>query len=195
MPRREIEIQPGSYYHIYNRGVNKNTIFFEPENYRFFLRRMKSYLKPDEAEVIAYCLMPNHFHFIICPLAGKFSDAFGQLCNSYAKALNRRYDRVGPLFQGRFQAKWIDKNEYLLHLSRYLQLNPVLGKLVQQAEEWEFSSYCDYIGLKRDEFLKPGIVLEQFSMSAGDLKNQHNSYQAFVEEYREGDIYSIKHLL
>ncbi len=195
MPRREIEFQPGGYYHIYNRGVNRGKIFFEQENYRFFLRRMKEYLQPESVEVIAYCLMPNHFHLIVCPQTENFSDNMGLFAMSYAKAVNSRYRRVGPLFQGRFQAKWIGKNEYLLHLSRYIHINPVIGKLVKKAEEWNFSSYCDYIGLREDSFLRPAIVLEQFSMPVNDQQNQMKAYKEFVEEYADEDIERIKHLL
>jgi putative transposase len=147
MPRRELEFEPGNYYHVFNRGVNKEKIFFERENYVFFLRRMREYLICQDVDVIAYCLMPNHFHLIVCPLSDDFSSRMALFGMSYVKAVNTRYKRVGPLFQSRFCAKWIGDNEYLLHLSRYIHLNPALGKLVVYAEEWEFSSYRDYIGL------------------------------------------------
>jgi putative transposase len=192
MPRRELEFEPGNYYHVFNRGVNKEKIFFERENYLFFLRRMYEYLVCQDVEVIAYCLMPNHFHMIVCPLTGNFSSRMGLFGMSYVKAVNIRYKRVGPLFQSRFCAKRIGDNEYLLHLSRYIHLNPMLGKLVVYAEEWEFSSYRDYIGLRRDDMLKPGIVLKQFSNTPGDRVNQQKAYREFVEEYVDGDLLRIK---
>jgi REP element-mobilizing transposase RayT len=195
MPRREMEFEPGSYYHVFNRGVNKERIFFEQENYHFFIRRMREYLVCQEVEMIAYCLMPNHFHMIVCPLKENFSARMGLFGMSYAKAINSRYKRVGPLFQSRFQAKWVGKNEYLLHLSRYIHINPVLGKLVGKAEDWEFSSYRDYLGLRREDMLKPGIVLEQFSMFMGDIVNQQKAYREFVEGFLGDDIHQIQHLL
>ena len=195
MPRREIEFQPGSYYHIYNRGVNKGKIYFDQENYHFFLHRMKEYLQPESVEVIAFCLMPNHFHLIVCPQTDNCSHKMGLFAMSYAKAVNSRYQRSGPLFQGRFRAKWIGKDEYLLHLSRYIHINPVIGKLVEKAEGWEFSSYRDYFGLREDNYLRPAIVLEQFSMAENDRQNQIKAYKEFVEEYANEDIERIKHLL
>jgi putative transposase len=195
MPRREIEFEPGSFYHVFNRGVNKERIFFEQENYHFFLQRMREYLVHQGVEVIAYCLMPNHFHMIVCPLKENFSTRMGLFGMSYAKSINSRYRRVGPLFQSRFRAKWIGKNEYLLHLSRYIHINPVIGKLVGKAEDWEFSSYRDYLGLREEDMLKPGIVLEQFSMVMGDFENQRKAYCEFVEGFLCDDIHQIQHLL
>jgi hypothetical protein len=92
----------------------------------------------------------------------------GSIRNVLPKAVNSRYQRSGPLFQGRFRAKRIGKDEYLLHLSRYIHVNPVI---------------------------RPAIVLEQFSMAENDRHNQLKAYKEFVEEYENEDIERIKHLL
>src|SRR3990172_39494 len=128
MPQRNIELRSGEYYHLYNRGNNRGRIFYERENYLFFLRQMRSYVLPI-VDVLAYCLMPTHYHLLVLLKENNLSHRMQLLSISYTKAINKRYDRVGALFQGAFQAKHVDKNNYLLHLSRYIHLNPVMPGL------------------------------------------------------------------
>ena len=186
MPRREVVFRSGQYYHFYNRGVNRQHIFFCEDNWIYFLRRLREHLKPELLNVIAYCLMPTHYHLLIFlktdhPLS-KLMQSFGI---SYSKAVNRQQQRIGPLFQGPFQAKLIDKDEYLLHLSRYLHLNPVAAGLVQRPEDWLFSSYRDYIGLRHGTLPAPDAVLRHFV--------SRQDYRQFVESYQ--DETDIQHLL
>ena len=93
---------------------------------------------------------------------------------AHTKAFNKRYGRVGGLFQGRFKARYIGKNDYLLQLSRYIHLNPVRAGLVKKAEEWEVSSLRDYLELRKGSEVKPGIIMEQFQTP--------EAYKEFVEE-------------
>jgi putative transposase len=195
MPRRNVPLVAGETYHLYNRGVNRQQVFFERENYLFFLRRLRVYLL-DETQncqtnvstcVIAYCLMPNHFHLLLQPNGDQLSRQMQRLGISYTKAVNKRFSRVGPLFQGQFQAVRVDRDTYLLHLSRYIHLNPVTAGLVKQPEDWEFSSYRDYVGLRQGTLPRPDVVLSQFPDSGG--------YQAFVESYKPEDRQVIAHLL
>ena len=124
------------YYHIYNRGGNFEHIFFQTENWLYFLRRLRRYCNPLLGAIIAYCLMPNHYHLLIHLKTDEFSQNVMQPFSvSYTKAINKQQGRVGPLFQGPFQAKIADKNEYLLHLSRYIHLTPVSAGLVGTAED------------------------------------------------------------
>ncbi|MCL5994750.1 MAG: transposase, partial [Chloroflexi bacterium] len=147
MPRRSDEFRAGCYYHLYNRGVNKERIFFDNENFAFFLRQMRHYFN-DAVDVVAYCLMPNHYHLLAYLHTDDLVSVMQPFVMSFAKAINKRYERVGPLFQGRFASKLIDCDDYLLHLSRYIHLNPVVSGLAGKAEEWEYSSYPEYIGLR-----------------------------------------------
>jgi putative transposase len=199
MPGRTTPFIAGEYYHIYNRGHNRQLIFFERENYLFFLRRVRKYLigepqtsdvsKTSEvcATIVAYCLMPNHFHLLIRPHDDQLSRRMQRFSISYTKAMNKRYDRVGALFQGQFRALHIERDEYLLHLSRYIHLNPTAGGLVKRAQDWEFSSYREYIGLRRGTLPRPAIVLSQFP--------DQEAYRAFVESYKPADREPIAHLL
>ncbi|QGZ90374.1 transposase [Microcystis aeruginosa] len=145
MPYRHNTFEVGQYYHIYNRGNNRQDIFFERENYLFFLRLVRKYLL-ETLDVIAYCLMPNHYHLLIRLKKAELSAAMQAFSLSYTKAMNQRYGRVGSLFQGRFQAILVNDTEYLLNLSRYIHCNPVKARLVSQPQEWEFSSFREYVG-------------------------------------------------
>jgi len=144
MPQRTVELCSGEYYHLYNRGNNRERVFYEHANYLFFLRRLRKYLTP-VFDVVAYCLMPTHYHLLARVKTSKVSkgvsNAMMRFSVSYTKAMNRRYDRVGSLFQGTFRAKHVSRNNYLVHLSRYIHLNPVVAGLVERLEDWEFSSY------------------------------------------------------
>lgn len=188
MARRQIALIAGGYYHLYNRGVNRGRIFFERENYRFFLQGLRRYLGvPDETVVVAYCLMPTHFHLVVRPETDLLSRQMQRFGISYSKAINRRFERVGPLFQGNFGAKAIDRDEYLVHLSRYVHRNPVAAGLVSDPAEWEFSSYRDYVGLRRGRLPSAGMVMAHFAGPA--------AYRAYVCEDGAGETGAIAHLL
>ena len=161
---RKTPLIDGHYYHVYNRGVNFERIFFEQENWEYFLRRLRRYFDPTEVELIAYCLMPNHYHLLVYLKSDNFGTKIMQpFIVSYTKAINKQQGRVGPLFQGPFQAKQVDKDAYLLHLTSYLHLNPVAASLVINPVEWEYSSYRDYIGLRNSSIVHANIIMEQFT--------------------------------
>jgi hypothetical protein len=103
------------------------------------------------------------------------SRAMQRFSISYTKAMNKRYERVGGLYQGAFRAKHVDEDRYLMHLSRYIHLNPVFAGLVERPEDWEFSSYPDYAGMRDGKLPRPGIVLSQFA--------SREAYETFVDSY------------
>jgi len=153
----------GEFYHIFNRGVNRQEIFFEPRNWDFFLKRLRKYFTPDRAEVIAYCLMPNHYHLLVCLKTNDFSQKVMQpFGTSYTKAINKKQQRVGPLLQGNFKGIHVTSSNYLLHLSRYIHRNPVEAGLVKNPEDWEYSSYRDYIGLRKGTLPRMNVILGEF---------------------------------
>lgn len=185
---RKTEFKAGHYYHLYNRGVDRQPIFFQDENWAFFIKRLRKYCQPSLIDIIAYCLMPNHYHLLVYLRTDELSEEIMQPFGvSYTKAINRQQARVGPLFQGPFKAKFVDKECYLLHLSRYIHLNPVAAGLVPSPAEWSFSSYRDYVGLRNGTLPKPDIVLAQFASSA--------DYRHFVEGDNEAGTASIGHLM
>ena len=186
MPRRKTDFLPGHYYHLYNRGNNRQNIFFERENHLFFLRQFRRYLIQHTVYLLAYCLMPNHYHFLIYLRATDLSEKMGLFSLSYTKAINKRYKRCGALFQGAFQAIHVDHEEYLLNLSRYIHLNPVKAGLVKRAEDWEFSSYQEYLDLRRGTLPR----FEKLRQQIGAAKD----YRGFVES-SENHLVRIQHLM
>jgi putative transposase len=214
MPRRAEPLIASEYYHVYNRGNNRSPVFFESANYSFFLSRVRRYLigeRPQTSEVfktsevyqpsasvVAYCLMPNHYHFIMQLHDDAFSHHMQMLTISYTKAINERYQRVGALFQGAFRVKRIDRPEYLLHLSRYIHLNPVRAGLVPCPEDWAFSSYLDYVGRRDGTLPKMAIVLEQLQELRG-LRNfgrveVKQAYREFAESHLPDSDSAVAHL-
>lgn len=190
MPRRDVVLCPGEHYHIYNRGNNREPIFHEHNNYVFFLLRLRKHLLP-VMDIVAYCLMPTHYHLLAqikgTPDSSNVSRAMMRFSVSYTKAMNQRYARVGSLFQGAFQAKHIERDDYLTHLSRYIHLNPVADGLVRLPEDWEFSSYREYIGKRSGTLPKPHIVLSQFPSP--------EAYREFTESYTSRDLDAVLSLL
>ena len=177
---------PGHYYHIYNRGVNRQPIFFTNRNWGFFIQRLREYFTEETAIIIAYCLMPNHYHLLIQVICDDFGKTVMQpFSTSYTKAINEEQTRVGSLFQGRYKGRHVDKDGYLLHLSRYIHRNPVTAKLVPHPADWHYSSYRDYVGMRQGTLPQPDVVLSQFASVA--------DYAAYVEE--GDDDPEIKHLL
>jgi len=112
------------------------------------------------------------------------SRAMQRFTLAYTKAINERFGRVGSLFQGRFKAVHVGRDEYLLHLSRYIHLNPLAAGLVRRLEDWEFSSYPEYLGLRSGKLPRPDKVLSQFP--------SREAYREFVESYTESDRKTIE---
>jgi len=187
MPTRITPLMPDTYHHIYNRGVNRQDIFLGEDNMLFFLKRLRKYFANDMAEIVAYCLMPNHYHLLVWIKSADFSATVMQpLGVSYTKAINKQHNRVGPLFQGPFRAIQVGSTEHLLQLARYIHLNPIAAGLVSRPEDWLYSSYRDTIGLRNGTLANPQIILEHFSSA--------KAYQKFVEEGRDASINPIAHL-
>ena len=175
MPPRQGVFARGGYYHLYNRGAGRRPIFFNPANYEHCLRLVKRNLRRCGAAVIAYCLMPNHYHFLQrqetdVPL----SKLIGVVFSAYVQAVNIQQKRSGTLFEGRFRHKEIDKEAYLVQLCRYIHLNPALTGLCARPEEWPYSNYLEWLGQREGTLKDDAFIREWFGSSA--------QYQIFVED-------------
>ena len=171
----------GQYYHIYNRGVEKRNIFAGDENYRFLLRRIKEFLPEYSLTFIAYCLMPTHYHFLIrAEEDGSISPFIQRIFNSYTQAFNKQQNRSGTLFEGRAKSKIIDETSYLFHIARYLHLNPVRAGLTLKPEDWIYSNYREFIGLRKGTLYDAAFVREQFETP--------EEYRKFVEDEIPNEI-------
>ena len=183
MPYRRIAFRAGQVYHLYNRGVNRQPVLFCPENWGFMLTLLKRFFLPELVDIIAYCLMPNHYHLLVRlkvdDLGRRVMQPFGV---SYTKAVNKQQGRVGPVFQGPFRAVQVSGDDQLVHLSCYIHLNPVSAGLVAAPEAWAFSSYRDYIGLRQGTLPRPDEVLALFP--------SREAYRAFVEGEQDESVIS-----
>jgi putative transposase len=141
-----MSLLPGKYYHIYNRGNNRENIFVEERNYVHFLQLLAKYILPI-ADVFAYCLLRNHFHFLIrikeAPDANHKSphQAFSNFFNAYARAFNRAYGRTGALFERTYKRLEITSDAHLLQLVAYIHHNPQKHGFVDDFREWPYSSF------------------------------------------------------
>ena len=176
MARRKVLFCPGHYYHVYNRGANRESIFRNRDNYQFLLRRIKENLLDYPISVIAYCLMPNHYHFLLRQDGDRPISEFVQsVFNSYSKAFNKAFDRKGTLFEGPFKSLHIEKETHLLHLCRYIHRNPLAAGLVTDLEDWPFSNYPEWIGKRSGTLIDPVFVRGNFK--------ECKDYSRFVLDY------------
>ena len=161
---------PERYFHIYNRGNNGGDLFFEDKNYFFFLDLMRRHLLP-VCDILAYCLLKNHFHLLIKTKkdteSRKISESFSNLFNAYAKAINKAYNRTGSLFQDRFKRIIVTEKNYLINLILYIHLNPEQHSLVEDFRTYKYSSFVGYLGqevslLEKQEILSLFDNLENF---------------------------------
>lgn len=205
MAYRKTALVTGEVYHVFNRGVNKQQIFWDDHDYERAINSMiyYSFAKPRVkyshlnrlldheqsqiwkdlqekheilASLIAFVLMPNHYHILIKQTADNgISKFLSNWQNSFSKYINVKHDRIGPLFQGPFKAVRISSNPQLLHVSRYIHLNPFTSSLVKDLhglEEYMWSSFPEYAGLSQSSFFEKDLVLAQFKDS--------ESYKLFV---------------
>jgi putative transposase len=161
----------GHYYHVYNRGTNRQAIFANEENYWFLVRRLKSYLPLYSIRIVAYVLMPNHYHFLIgVDKDGELSRFLQRLFNSYSQAFNRQQARSGTLFEGRAKSILMDETNYVYALVRYIHLNPVVAGLVKAPQDWPFSNYLEWICARQDGLFDPQFR-KMFFSSPDEYKN------------------------
>jgi putative transposase len=153
-----------TYHHIYNRGVCKQIIFPEMESYNYFLDRLRYYKDKYKIELLAYCLMPNHFHLFVRQMTDEYSISFfiSSLLNSYTKGINKSFERTGTLFEGKVKSKQIVDETYFRWVIKYILENPVKAGLAVEITDWEFSNARDLLGLRRGNLIDSGKVTSYF---------------------------------
>jgi len=153
----------GALYHVTSRGNERHDIFFTDDDRRAFLATVEKVCGRFNWLCHAYCLMSNHYHMLIETPEANLSKGMRQLNGVYTQHVNRRYGRVGHLFQGRFKGILVQKEAYLLELVRYIVLNPVRAGMVKEPEEWPWSSYRDTVRSTKDvQFLCTDWLLSAF---------------------------------
>jgi REP element-mobilizing transposase RayT len=171
-------LYPDKYYHIYNHSNGSDNLFRSEENYIYFLKKYAKYFNP-VADTYCYCLLPNHFHFLIKikseleivdffkgkkskDISDLLSQQFGNFFNSYAKSINNTYGRMGSLFNGSFKRKSVESETYFRNLIHYIHYNPVYHNFVKSIDDWPYSSYTSILSIK-DSALKREEVLGYFN--------------------------------
>ena len=209
MPSRNIikTYVADGYYHIYNRGVEKRDIFIDEQDCKLFLFYLKIYLSPkadilqvktsglrinryllhnlsQELSLLSFSLMPNHIHLLVKQYTRDgIIKLMRRLSTSYVMYFNKKYQRVGALFQNRYKATLVRTDHYLLHLSRYIHLNP-MHVVKSPINFLNFSSYPYYLREKKSSWIKPDEILSYFKTTqAKDLGNLI-SYENFIKEYQ-----------
>lgn len=220
MPYRKIVFANGEIYHVVNRGVAQEPIFREKRDYdrvlavidfyRYFnpplkfshynrlpQKQKENFLKDlrknnQLVEIIAFCVMPNHMHFLLKQLQDRGVPTFMRnFQNSYARYFNTKYKRIGALFQAMFKAVRIETDEQLLHVSRYIHLNPVTSYLIEVKDlvDYPWSSFPEYMGKQPKRFTSPDLVLNFFK-----TKKDYHRFVLDQAEYQR-DLAKIKQLL
>lgn len=181
-----------AFYHVYNRGVEKRNIFLNRDDHLAFLHLLKTALSPvqggtlprnrrkkfhDKVDLMAYCLMPNHYHLLLRQktISG-LTEFIRSLSTSYSMYFNKKYRRVGSLFQGVFKATDIRDESYLLWVSRYIHRNP------PDFQTYQYSSYDDYLGNRKTDWLNTTLLLEFFE---SNRMSREKNYQKFVDNTSE----------
>jgi putative transposase len=189
-----MHFEPNLPYHVYNRGNNKQLLFFTDANNIFFLQKIKNEWKP-YCDILCYCLMPNHFHFMLVPneegckyinLGGKethmqnLSKTIGKTLSSYTKAINIQNNTTGNLFQKKTKAKLLQeessvadnkiKQDYSATCFHYIHQNPLQAGLVNNLSNWIYSSYLDYYDGRNGSLINKSLAMNLLAMSAIDFK-------------------------
>jgi putative transposase len=170
---------PGAVYHIMTRGNNRQKIFKDDGDRKSYLERLVYYCRLKEVDLLCYCLQSNHIHLLLGTPKGNLSKFMQPFQTSYTVYFNRRHGRTGHVFEQRYKALVVDKDNYLLQVSRYIHLNPVEARVVQRPQDYPWSSYRGHLGEKCIDGLMTSTVLEQMG---GSPRAQIERYRAFVEE-------------
>jgi len=171
---------PGALYHVTSRGDRKEDIYDDDKDRYIFLSILEKVIKQYNWQCYAYCMMTNHYHLIIETPDGNLSSGMRQLNGVFTQTTNRRHKRTGHLLQGRYKAILVDKDAYLLELSRYVVLNPVRARMADAVSDWPWSSYRATAGLyTMPDWLHANYLLSQFSRQR---KSAIKRYAHFVED-------------
>jgi putative transposase len=149
MPRRPRILVDAGYYHVFTRGNDRKKIFHNKQDYKFFFKIISKYLNKFQINILNYCLMPNHIHFLIQAQKARELPKFMQaILQVYAGYFREKYNSVGFTFQNRYKSKFIDKESYLLECARYIERNPIRDKVVNDPLNYPWSSLSFYVGGK-----------------------------------------------
>ncbi len=179
---------PGAYYHVTTRGNERKAIFKSKRDREKFLEYLETASSRYDAVVHVYCLMDNHYHLFIETPSGNLPHIMRHINGAYTTYYNVKRDRSGHLFQGRYKAILVDADAYAKELSRYIHLNPVRAKMVERPEEYEWSSFRDYTGMRKPpDWLHRDFILSYFG---NKIKAAERGYKKFISILEEKEYES-----
>ncbi|MCI0444888.1 transposase [bacterium] len=183
----QLKTEKGCYYHIYNRGVDRKQLFFDRKDYGFFSARLVRYSKDNQICILAHCIMPNHFHLLLHIEDSANDNALPKMMHrlqtSYAVYFNKRYNHSGYVFQGRYSGKQVKTTKYLVWLVCYIHLNPQDGGVVENFQEWEYSSHAHYSSFLNNPLLNHKLIDLSYSEIIKEYLGRREEKKAFLEDY------------
>ena len=183
MPRKPRIYLNYGFYHVFNRGVERRKIFNNERDYEQFLNKLKALTQESDFSVYCYTLLPNHFHISLETRKTTLSKILGRLLTSYAVYFNKKYNRVGPLFQDRFKSILVQKDNYFLQLSCYIHLNSVEAGIVTDPLDYPYSSFAELFDRSRWNIVDKEAVRRLIGKTKADLEQ----YRRFVYERIDKD--------
>ena len=176
------QFQAGNSFHIYNHAIGNENLFRDKSDYILLLQRLKKSLEKTKASIFAYCLMPDHFHFLIRQESEEpVYKLFNSLFSSYVQLVNRKYNRKGRMFQSPLQHIMVDSDQYLLYLCQYIHYNPVKAGLVNDAKDWLYSNYLEWIGKRNGVLFNPELRDSYFN-SPDDYIESIKEHEKYLED-------------
>ena len=182
---RPLRIQyPGAVYHVLTRGNNRQVIFHDDQDRTAYLEKLFHYCREKEVHLLCYCLLSNHVHLLLETPQGNLSRMMQAFQTSYTVSWNRRHRYTGHVFEQRYKAFLVDKDNYLLQVSRYIHLNPVAARIVERPQDYCWSSYRAYLRERCATGLRREFILGHFG---GQSQAKIHQYQEFVEGELQGE--------
>lgn len=189
MPRGPRFVFENAFYHVFNRGINKQPIFLSESDYHYFLKKLNDLKNKYDHSIYAFCLMPNHFHISIHTRKISISKIMASLTTSYSMYFNRTYNHFGPVFQNRFKSILVENDPYFIKLSQYIYLNPVKAGLVKNPLIYPYSSIREALGKEPLHYLDEDIV-----RLIGETEGSQRQYKKFILDGIQEDFSEIEQL-
>ena len=183
-----------AFYHITSKGNRRERIFYSDRDKEVFLKKLKEMLIKYSMICHTYCLMDNHYHLFIKTTQPNLSQGIHYLNSSYADWFRNKHQIIGPIFQGRFKSILVDADNYALILSAYIHLNPLRAGIIRQIEEYPWSSYLDYLNLRKSNISDPSFVLNLIDNNTFKSIKKYREYIIQYQDIKDPLLQSYHHI-
>ncbi|MDD5749989.1 MAG: transposase [Patescibacteria group bacterium] len=188
MATKPRDIKANYFYHVYNRATDKKTIFYTEKDYEYFINKVVFFKEKTNIKILAYCILPNHFHFLLkepetsdnpSGWNSQISRFISLLSNSYTKYFNLSRDHSGRIFQGPFKLKLVNDDNYLKILINYINLNHLNHKISRQAGDWHYSSHQNYLNQTKSKLIDKDYLI--------DFKEYAQGFKSYIDVLKNID--------